>query len=89
MFDVAQHIAGNHDPCMMPLRRQRAVLVALLVAVASQQVGLGLLFILAFSLGLAMALTGIGLLMVYSRNLLSRFTSRRVSVKSTCYSPTV
>jgi nickel/cobalt exporter len=49
-----------------------SALVVLLGAVAYHKVGLGLLLILAFSLGLALVLTGIGLVMVYGRQLLRR-----------------
>lgn len=59
-------ISGGIIPCP-------SALVVLLVAVASGQVALGLTLILAFSLGLAAVLVAIGLLMVYSRQLLNRF----------------
>lgn len=59
-------ITGGILPCP-------SALVVLLVAVALGKIGLGMLLILAFSLGLAVVLTAIGLLMVYSRNLLNRF----------------
>ena len=41
--------------------------------VALRRVGFGLLLIVAFSVGLAAVLIGIGLLMVYARRLMSRF----------------
>ena len=63
---LALGISGGIIPCP-------SALVVLLVAVASHRVALGLVLILAFSVGLAAVLTGIGLLMVYSRNLLNRF----------------
>lgn len=63
---LALGISGGIIPCP-------SALVVLLVAVASHRVALGLALILAFSFGLAAVLTGIGLLMVYSRNLMSRF----------------
>ena len=52
--------------------------MVLLVAVQFGKVALGLLLILAFSLGLALVISVIGLLMVYSRTLLNkaRFNSR-------------
>lgn len=59
-------ITGGIIPCP-------SALVVLLVAIASGQVALGLLLILAFSFGLAAVLMAIGLLMVYSRNMLQRF----------------
>ena len=62
---LALGITGGIIPCP-------SALVVLLVAVASHRVALGLVLILAFSLGLAVVLTGIGLLMVYSRTLLGR-----------------
>ena len=62
---LALGITGGIIPCP-------SALVVLLVAIASHRVGLGLLLIVAFSLGLACVLTGIGLLMVYGRGLLSR-----------------
>jgi ABC-type nickel/cobalt efflux system permease component RcnA len=62
---LALGITGGIIPCP-------SALVVLLVAIASHRVGLGLVLIVAFSLGLAAVLTGIGLLMVYSRNLLTR-----------------
>jgi ABC-type nickel/cobalt efflux system permease component RcnA len=45
-----------------------SALVVLLGAIAQHQVGLGLLLIVAFSLGLACTLTGIGLLVVLARD---------------------
>jgi len=58
-------IMGGIIPCP-------SALIVLLGAVAYHQVGLGLLLILAFSLGLAAVLTGIGLVMVYGRGLAGR-----------------
>ena len=49
-----------------------AALVVLLSAVALRRVGFGLLLIVAFSVGLAVVLIGIGLLMVYARRLMAR-----------------
>jgi ABC-type nickel/cobalt efflux system permease component RcnA len=62
---LALGITGGIIPCP-------SALVVLLVSIASHKVGLGLLLITAFSLGLAAVLTGIGLLMVYSRGLFDR-----------------
>jgi nickel/cobalt exporter len=55
-----------------------SALVVLLGAIAQHQVALGLVLIVAFSLGLAMTLTGLGLAVVYARQLTSRlsFSSR-------------
>jgi nickel/cobalt transporter (NicO) family protein len=49
-----------------------SALVVLLGAIAQHEVGLGLLLILAFSIGLAGTLTGLGLLVVYARRVLPR-----------------
>jgi ABC-type nickel/cobalt efflux system permease component RcnA len=49
-----------------------SALVVLLGAIAQHQVGLGLLLITAFSLGLAATLSGLGLAVVYARGVLSR-----------------
>jgi ABC-type nickel/cobalt efflux system permease component RcnA len=46
--------------------------VVLVVAIYTNQVALGLLLIVAFSLGLASVLTGLGLLVVYGRGVLER-----------------
>lgn len=49
-----------------------SALVVLLGAIAQHQVALGLLLIVAFSLGLACTLTGIGLLVVFTRERLTQ-----------------
>lgn len=49
-----------------------SALVVLLGAIAQHQVGLGLLLIVAFSLGLAATLTVLGLVVVYARRLTTR-----------------
>ena len=49
-----------------------SALVVLLGAIAQQQLALGLLLIVAFSLGLAATLTGLGLLVVSARRLATR-----------------
>ena len=49
-----------------------SALVVLLGAIAQHQVALGLLLIVAFSAGLAMTLTALGLAVVFSRRALSR-----------------
>jgi nickel/cobalt exporter len=49
-----------------------SALVVLLGAIAQHQIGLGMLLIVAFSLGLAGTLTALGLAVVYARRLLPR-----------------
>ena len=61
-------VTGGIIPCP-------AALVVLLSAVALRRVGLGLLLIVAFSVGLAAVLIGIGLLVVYARRFMLRFRS--------------
>ena len=51
-----------------------SALVVLLSAIALHRVAFGLLLIVAFSLGLAAVLVGIGLLLVYARQLFQRFS---------------
>jgi ABC-type nickel/cobalt efflux system permease component RcnA len=48
----------------------------MLSAIALHQVGLGITLIVAFSIGLAGVLTGIGLVMVYAGKLLERLPVR-------------
>jgi ABC-type nickel/cobalt efflux system permease component RcnA len=62
---LALGITGGIIPCP-------TALVVLLAAIAYHRVALGLVWILAFSLGLAAVLTGLGLLAVYGRSLMSR-----------------
>ena len=52
-----------------------SALVVLLGAIAQHEIGLGMILIVAFSLGLAGTLTGLGLLVVYARRLLPRLQS--------------
>ncbi|MGH7342719.1 MAG: nickel/cobalt transporter, partial [Candidatus Rokuibacteriota bacterium] len=59
-------ITGGIVPCP-------AALVVLLSALSLRRVGFGLLLIVAFSVGLALVLIAIGLLMVYARRLVARF----------------
>ncbi|MEA2137740.1 MAG: nickel/cobalt transporter (NicO) family protein, partial [Solirubrobacteraceae bacterium] len=54
-----------------------SALVVLLGAVSQHQVALGLLLIVAFSLGLAATLTALGLLVVHSRRLTTRLAVPR------------
>jgi ABC-type nickel/cobalt efflux system permease component RcnA len=68
-------ISGGIVPCP-------AALVVLLSAVSTQRIGFGLLLIVAFSAGLAAVLIGIGLLMVYARQFMSRFqTTGQVAIR--------
>jgi nickel/cobalt transporter (NicO) family protein len=50
-----------------------SALVVLLAAISQHEVALGLLMIVAFSLGLAVTLTALGLAVVYARRVLPRF----------------
>ena len=63
---MALGVTGGIVPCP-------AALVVLLSAVALGRIGFGLLLIVAFSIGLAAVLIGIGLLTVYARRFMSRF----------------
>lgn len=56
---LALGISGGLLPCP-------SALVVMLAAIAGQRIGFGLLLIVAFSLGLAGVLTGIGLIFVYA-----------------------
>ena len=58
-------VSGGLLPCP-------SALVVLLSAIALHRVGFGMLLIVAFSLGLAGVLTGIGLLLAYARRLAER-----------------
>ena len=62
---VALGVSGGMVPCP-------AALVVLLSAVAMGRIGLGLLLIVAFSMGLAAVLIAIGLVVVYARRLATR-----------------
>jgi len=64
---LALGVSGGLLPCP-------SALVVLLSAIALHRVGFGLLLIVAFSLGLASVLVGIGLLLVYARGILERFS---------------
>ena len=65
---LALGFSGGIVPCP-------SALVVLLSAIALHRVGIGLVFILAFSLGLASVLVAIGILVVRASRLLSRFDS--------------
>lgn len=62
---LALGVSGGLLPCP-------SALVVLLSAIAIGRVGFGMLLIVAFSLGLAAVLTGIGIVLVYARNLFDR-----------------
>jgi ABC-type nickel/cobalt efflux system permease component RcnA len=62
---AALGVSGGIVPCP-------AALVVLLSALSLGRLGFGLVLIVAFSLGLAAVLVGIGLLMVYARRLMAR-----------------
>ena len=63
---LALGVSGGIVPCP-------AALVVLLSAVSMQRIGLGLLLIGTFSVGLATVLVAVGMLMVYARRFMSRF----------------
>src|SRR4030095_16804008 len=62
-------ITGGIVPCP-------AALVVLLSALSLRRIGFGLLLIVAFSFGLALVLTAIGMLMVYARRFVARLDER-------------
>jgi nickel/cobalt exporter len=64
---MALGVSGGLVPCP-------AALVLLLGAISLDRLGFGMVLVLAFSAGLAVVLTGIGLLMIYARKLFERFT---------------
>jgi ABC-type nickel/cobalt efflux system permease component RcnA len=64
---VALGVSGGLVPCP-------AALVLLLSAISLGRLGLGMVLVVVFSMGLAVVLTGIGLLMVYARQLFERYS---------------
>ena len=66
---LALGISGGLIPCP-------SALVVLLGAIALNKIGFGLVLVLAFSLGLAGALTAIGMLFIYAGRLFERFPSQ-------------
>ena len=64
---VALGVSGGLVPCP-------AALVLLLGAVSLDRLGFGIVLVVAFSVGLATVLTGVGLLMIYARKLFERFS---------------
>ena len=66
---MALGISGGLRPCP-------SALVVLLGAIALNRIGFGLVLVLVFSLGLAAALTAIGVLFIYAGRLFERFPSQ-------------
>ena len=66
---LALSISGGLLPCP-------SALVMLLSAIAVGQIGFGLVMVLVFSLGLAGVLTGLGLLLVFSKRLFERLPKK-------------
>ncbi len=64
---IAPGISGGLVPCP-------AALVLLLSAISLGRLGLGMALVVAFSVGLAIVLTGIGILMIYAKRLFDRFS---------------
>jgi nickel/cobalt transporter (NicO) family protein len=64
---MALGVSGGLVPCP-------AALVLLLGAISLHRLGFGMVLVFAFSAGLAVVLTGIGLLMIYARKLFERFS---------------
>jgi ABC-type nickel/cobalt efflux system permease component RcnA len=62
---TALAVSGGLVPC-------ESALLLLLSAIALGRVGLGLLLLVAFSLGLAVVLMGIGVVVIYAKNLLPK-----------------
>lgn len=63
---LALGVSGGLLPCP-------SALVVLLAAISLQRTSFGMVLVVAFSIGLAGALTAIGLLLVYARGVFSRF----------------
>jgi ABC-type nickel/cobalt efflux system permease component RcnA len=66
---LALGVSGGLIPCP-------SALVVLLGAIALNKIGFGLILVLAFSLGLAGALTAIGMLFIYAGRFFERFPSQ-------------
>jgi nickel/cobalt transporter (NicO) family protein len=64
---LALGVSGGLVPCP-------AALVLLLSAISLGRLGLGMVLVVSFSAGLAIVLTGIGILMIYARRLFERFS---------------
>jgi ABC-type nickel/cobalt efflux system permease component RcnA len=65
---LALGVSGGLLPCP-------SALVVLLGAIALNKIGFGLILVLAFSLGLAGALTAIGMMFIYAGKIFQRFPS--------------
>jgi nickel/cobalt transporter (NicO) family protein len=72
---IAVGVSGGLLPCP-------SALVVLLAAISLHRVGFGMLLVVAFSIGLALTITGIGLVAVLARNAFRRlsFEGRLVSL---------
>jgi nickel/cobalt exporter len=66
---LALGVSGGLIPCP-------SALIVLLGAIALNKIGFGLILVLAFSFGLAAALTAIGMIFIYAGRLFERFPSR-------------
>jgi nickel/cobalt exporter len=66
---LAVGISGGLLPCP-------SALVVLLAAISLHRVAFGLLLVVAFSLGLALAITGVGLVAVLAKRAFARFDGR-------------
>src|SRR5215203_5235759 len=64
---VVLGVSGGLVPCP-------AALVLLLSAISLGRLGFGMVLVVAFSVGLAIVLTGIGILMIYAKQLFDRFS---------------
>jgi nickel/cobalt transporter (NicO) family protein len=64
---LALGVSGGLVPCP-------AALVLLLSAISLGRLGFGMVLVVAFSVGLALVLTGIGVLMIYAKRLFERFS---------------
>jgi nickel/cobalt transporter (NicO) family protein len=64
---LAVGVSGGLVPCP-------AALVLLLSAISLGRLGFGMVLVVAFSVGLAIVLTGIGILMIYAKRLFDRFS---------------
>ncbi|WP_420627208.1 nickel/cobalt transporter [Candidatus Leptofilum sp.] len=70
---LALGVSGGLLPCP-------SALILMLSAIALQKVGFGLILIVAFSIGLASVLTGIGLAMVYASKLFARLPANQAGL---------
>ncbi len=68
-------VSGGIIPCP-------EALIVLLSAISLHRIGFGLVLILVFSVGLALVLMGIGLMMVYARRFMDRFSGEGRVIKS-------